>query len=50
MQDDEYRVAAGLDVTNNLMNSSFWIGEYSGMTEDKLEYIKKRIHEFLNKL
>ena len=42
---DVYRVAGSLDVTNYIMNNSFWIGVYPGMTEEKLEYMSKIIHE-----
>lgn len=42
---DAYRVAGTLDVTNYIMNNSFWIGVYPGMTEEKLAYMSKTIHE-----
>ena len=42
---DAYRVAGSLDVTNYIMNNSFWIGVYPGMTEEKLAYMSKIIHE-----
>ncbi len=42
---DKYRVAGGLDVTNYIMNNTFWIGVYPGMTEEKLAYMSKVIHE-----
>ena len=42
---DAYRVAGSLDVTNYIMNNSFWIGVYPGMTEEKLVYMSKIIHE-----
>ena len=42
---DAYRVAGTLDVTNYIMNNSFWIGVYPGMTEEKLAYMSKIIHE-----
>ncbi len=45
---DAYRVAGTLDVTNYIMNNSFWIGVYPGMTEEKLEYMSKIIHECVN--
>lgn len=45
---DAYRVAGSLDVTNYIMNNSFWIGVYPGMTEEKLEYMSKTIHECVN--
>ena len=42
---DACRVAGTLDVTNYIMNNSFWIGVYPGMTEEKLAYMSKIIHE-----
>ena len=42
---DAYRVPGSLDVTNYIMNNSFWIGVYPGMTEEKLAYMSKVIHE-----
>ena len=45
---DVYRVAGSLDVTNYIMNNSFWIGVYPGMTEEKLAYMSKIIHECVN--
>ncbi len=42
---DAYRVAGPQDVTNYIMNNSFWIGVYPGMTEEKLAYMSKIIHE-----
>ena len=42
---DAYRVPGSLDVTNFIMNNTFWIGVYPGMTEDKLAYMSKVIHE-----
>ena len=45
---DKYRVAGGLDVTNYIMNNTFWIGVYPGMTEEKLAYMSKVIHEAVN--
>lgn len=45
---DAYRVAGSLDVTNYIMNNSFWIGVYPGMTEEKLAYMSKIIHECVN--
>ena len=42
---DTYRVASSLDTTNYIMNNTFWIGVYPGMTEEKLAYMSKVIHE-----
>ena len=45
---DKYRVSGGLDVTNYIMNNTFWIGVYPGMTEEKMAYMSKVIHEAVN--
>ena len=42
---DAYRVVGSLDNTNYIMENSFWIGVYPGMTEEKLAYMCKVIHE-----
>ncbi len=42
---DAYRVSGSLDVTNYIMNNSFWVGVYPGMTKEKLDYMIKVIHE-----
>ena len=39
----DYRVAGNLDNTDRIMNDSFWVGVYPGMTEEKLMYIAKVI-------
>ena len=38
-----YRVAGTLDNTNTIMNNSFWLGVYPGMTEEKLAYMAKTV-------
>ena len=42
---DAYRVVGNLDSTNFIMENTFWIGVYPGMTEEKLAYMCKVIHE-----
>ena len=42
---DAYRVVGSLDNTNFIMENSFWIGVYPGMTEEKLAYMCNVIHE-----
>lgn len=39
----DYRVAAPLTNTDNIMNQSLWIGVYPGMTQEKLDYIADTI-------
>lgn len=41
----DYRVVGSLDVTDKVMNQSFWVGVFPGMTEPMMDEIIKRIHE-----
>jgi CDP-6-deoxy-D-xylo-4-hexulose-3-dehydrase len=40
-----YRVAGDLTVTDTIMNSSFWVGVYPGLTEEMLAYMAGKIAE-----
>ncbi len=40
-----YRIAGDLTVTDLVMNNSFWIGVYPGMTKEMLQYMAKTIIE-----
>lgn len=40
-----YRVAGGLENTDFVMNNSFWIGVYPGMTDGMLDYMAQTIIE-----
>ena len=40
-----YRVIGDLKNTDTIMNKTFWIGVYPGMTDEKLEYMAKIIKE-----
>ena len=42
----DYRVAGPLAVTDEIMNSSLWIGLYPGMGASKLDYMVNTIREF----
>ena len=44
---DAYRVAGGLDATEFIMNHSFWVGVYPGMTDEKIDFMAKTIKEAL---
>ena len=48
-EDIDYRVVGNLDNTDLIMNNSFWIGVYPGMTKDMLDYMVRLITEYLNK-
>lgn len=40
-----YRVVGELDNTEKIMRDTFWIGVYPGMTEEKIDYMVKIIHD-----
>lgn len=44
----DYRAIGNLPVTNQIMNNSFWIGVYPGMTPEKLQYMIQTIKGFVN--
>lgn len=47
IRDDQeaYRIAGGLENTDRVMENSFWVGVYPGMTKMMLEYIVKIIEK-----
>ena len=45
----DYRVSGSLAVTDQIMNDTFWIGVYPGMTDEKLQYMADCIKEFCNR-
>lgn len=42
-----YRVVGDLSVTDRIMNDTFWLGVYPGMTDEKIDYMAKVIKEAL---
>lgn len=44
----DYRVVGGLSNTDKIMNDSFWIGLYPGMTNEMLDYMTSSIVEFIS--
>ena len=44
-----YRVVGNLHVTDYVMNNTFWIGVYPGMTDKMLSYMVSSINEFVSK-
>lgn len=44
---EDYRVAGGLVNTDKLMNDSFWIGLYPGMTDGMLAYMTGTIRKYV---
>lgn len=46
---DAYRVVGSLDNTEYIMNNSFWVGVYPGMTDEMIDYMAKIISQAVNK-
>lgn len=40
-----YRIVGNLDNTDRIMNDTFWVGVYPGMTDEMIDYIAKTILE-----
>ena len=47
VKNEEYKVVGDLPNTDKIMNDSFWIGLYPGMGDDAINYMTKRIIEFI---
>ena len=45
---DAYRIAGNLETTDFIMNNSFWVGVYPGMTDEKTDYMARVITETVN--
>ncbi|WP_086277063.1 lipopolysaccharide biosynthesis protein RfbH [Campylobacter vicugnae] len=45
--DTDYKIVGNLDITNKIMNDGFWIGLYPGMSDDVINYMIKKIREFV---
>jgi len=43
----DYKVIGNLEVTDKIMNDSFWIGVYPLMGDDAINYMIKKIKEFI---
>ena len=43
--DSVYRVSGDLSCTDAIMERTFWVGVYPGMTDDRLEYMAEIIGE-----
>ena len=44
-----YRVVGNLKNTDRIMNDTFWIGVYPGMTDEKIDYMIKTIKDFFRR-
>ena len=47
MQGRNYRVSGDLTHTDTVMNDSFWVGVYPGLTQDMLDFTATKIESFL---
>jgi len=43
-----FRVAGNLSNTDKIMNNTFWVGVYPGITEDMCGYMVEQIKSFVN--
>lgn len=46
---DAYRVSGNLEMTDYIMNNTFWVGVYPGMTDEKIDYMAKIIKEAVSR-
>ena len=46
----DYKVVGSLKNTDKIMNDSFWVGVYPGMSDDAINYMIKKIREFLKEI
>ena len=46
---DAYRVVGNLDNTEFIMNNTFWVGVYPGMSDEKIDYMANVIKEAVGK-
>ena len=47
MKNRQYRIVGNLDNTDYIMNNSFWIGVYPGLSKDMLNFMVNKIETFL---
>jgi CDP-6-deoxy-D-xylo-4-hexulose-3-dehydrase len=48
MKDRNYRVAGSLDNSDLVMNRTFWIGVYPGLTENHLDFVIESLTDYIN--
>ena len=46
---DAYRVVGSLEMTEYIMNNTFWVGVYPGMTDEMIDYMAQIIIEAVSK-
>lgn len=47
IENEDYRVIGKLENTDKIMHDSFWIGLYPGMGDDAINYMIKKIKEYM---
>jgi CDP-6-deoxy-D-xylo-4-hexulose-3-dehydrase len=45
----EYRISGTLTNTDKVMNDSFWLGVYPGMSDSAIDYMAEKIREFIRR-
>jgi CDP-6-deoxy-D-xylo-4-hexulose-3-dehydrase len=45
--DVRYRIADRLENTDTVMNQTFWLGIYPGISEQMLDYVAEQVHSFI---
>ena len=46
-QNVTYRVAGGLNNTDMVMNNTFWVGIYPGLSDSMIQYVVETFKRFL---
>ena len=46
----EHRVVGSLTKTDYIMNNTFFVGTYPGMTDEKIDYMAGKFHEFFDRV
>ena len=46
MKDRNFRVSGNLTNTDIVMNDSFWVGVYPGLTKEMLDFVVSKIETF----
>ena len=46
MKEQQYRVIGNLENTDFVMNNSFWVGVYPGLSKEHLDYMVEKIETF----
>jgi CDP-6-deoxy-D-xylo-4-hexulose-3-dehydrase len=46
MASQQYRIAGDLTNTDKIMNDTFWIGVYPGLTEGMLDYVAEKLETY----